>query len=417
VNGLKPVCRYLLDYLPRNGLELPLDVIDTILGENPDLHAKSQRLVDSVHRLAKLENSPRAYECLMRAILDFCDERRIAARYDTLRHLVEFTEIRVVLNNDSDGDLSLAPGDQPEPGVERPVVLPGHSNPLFMHALNELYKMCWFMASDPDQVGFHSRQSSFLSSLATSSCSEKVLVQHILGVDALCTHVPIAEKIVPAEDVIHLLRDAMEMCYEVRYKIAVYLRLRLLRRIACIYFRQSQLKEAREVIDEAKYEESNCRDADVGRADFHWLLAWITFSEILDSGDCMQRLQKEWGTIHKSIHRALDIACQLPDITLQKAYTSRIACNAACLHLQMADIVENNVTCLGEQLTASNLRSKAREFREENITKGEMAKRDSHLVSDVDDWLSNTLTVSKTRDVSNNVFVERSKWFQCMKGL
>lgn len=125
------------------------------------------------------------------------------------------------------------------------------------------------------------------------------------------------------------------MCEGIVHSFAKVLIVRLRRRIACIYFRQGMLKEARREMNEV--EGIICcmlKDCvDVGIADAYWLSAWITLFEVWDNEN---QLAEALPNIIRSATKALEIAQQLPNEELRNAYCGRIACSFACLKLVVA---------------------------------------------------------------------------------
>lgn len=125
------------------------------------------------------------------------------------------------------------------------------------------------------------------------------------------------------------------MCEDIRHTDAKVLIVRLKRRIACIYFRQDRLKEARYEIDEVEgIITSMLKDCvDVGIADAYWLLPWIKLFEVWDNESKLADASQD--ILHYA-RMALEIAQKLPNEDLHKAYSGRISCSFACLMLHLA---------------------------------------------------------------------------------
>ena len=157
----------------------------------------------------------------------------------------------------------------------------------------------------------------------------------ITVIDAVCTHVPITLRKVTSEYVVSCLRTGLDMCEDIKLSYAKVLIVRLKRRIACIYFRQGMLKEARQEIDEVEGIITGLlKDCvDVGIADAYWLMAWIRLFEVW--GDESELANASQGILHYG-GKALEIAQKLPNEDLQKAYSGRISCSFACLKLLLA---------------------------------------------------------------------------------
>ena len=385
----------LLDYLPKKGLDLPAKTLEEIRLEKND-RLKSQRLLEYIGRLAQQEESSRAYERFVEAIEEYNDTEGPRKEYDSLRDLVE-REIRRSI------DLLT---DYPLEDVIHPTPVTSHS-PLLTRS-HRLYKSFWYDSSNGTLVNFQRVRTMFLENLQEAkSCS--VRAKLILAIDATCTHVPIVLKIASTEEVVELLEEALSWCGKIMYDDAIVMKPRLLRRIACIHLREFKSVEARRKLEEAKMQVNLCSAPDVGKADFYWLLSWISFFEILENNK-IERLETEWPTIRDAIQKAMSVACRLDNL-LRKAYMSRIACNAACLYLQMAEIIEqipDRIKLMEdrEQLTPGTLRARARRFREENVTIEHMAKRDLSLALVVDKWLSRVTNDYKSeyhRDIANTV--------------
>ena len=187
-----------------------------------------------------------------------------------------------------------------------------------------IYYDTWYRSSNGDTPNICAVVLSFTHVL------DKIIVT-----DAVCNHVRITLNKSTLEDVIWWLRSGLAMCDNIKLAHAKVLVVRLKRRIACIYFRQGMLKEARQEIDEVegiiKGLLNNC--VDVGIADSYWLLAWIRLFEVWDNES---QLTDAFQDILRNAERALDIAQQLPNEDLKHAYTGRISCNVACLKLLLA---------------------------------------------------------------------------------
>ena len=382
----------LLDYLPKKGLDVPAKIIQEIRQEKND-RLKSQRLVEYVGSLAQEEGSSKAYESFVAAIQEYSDTEGPCKKCDSLRDLVE-REIRRNIDLLTDEE------------VIHPTPATRHS-PLLTRS-HRLYRSFWYESSNGTLVDFQSARARFLKNLREAkSCN--VRAKLILAIDATCTHVPIVLKKASAEEVVELLEEALSWCGKIMYDDAIVIKPRLLRRIACIHLRELKLVPARRKLEEAKMQVNLCPAPDVGKADFYWLLAWLSFFEILENNE-IDRLEAEWSTIQDAIQKAMSVACGVDDL-LQKAYTSRIACNAACLYLQMAEIIEQNPDRIKlmegrEQLTTGTLRARARRFRVENVTTQYMAERDLSLALIVDKWLScvtNDYKSENHRDIANRV--------------
>ena len=161
------------------------------------------------------------------------------------------------------------------------------------------------------------------------------IIDKVIAIDAVCTHVPIILGQVPLEDVVRWLHRGLDLCDGIRHSIAKVLIVRLKRRIACIYFRQGMLEKARKEIDEVQglihYMLKDC--VDVGIADGYWLLAWIRLYEVWHNES---QLAAALPDILYNARMALKVADQLPTEELRAAYCGRIACNSACLKLLIA---------------------------------------------------------------------------------
>ena len=157
----------------------------------------------------------------------------------------------------------------------------------------------------------------------------------IIVIDAVCTHVPITLRTATLEDAVWWLRRGIVLCDGIPHAYAKVLIVRLKRRIACIYFRERMLKEARQEIDEVimdiAFMLKGC--VDVGIADAYWLFAWITLFEVWGNESKLANASQD--ILHYA-RMALEIAQKLPNENLQKAYSGRIACSFACLKLLLA---------------------------------------------------------------------------------
>ena len=168
-------------------------------------------------------------------------------------------------------------------------------------------------------------------------CSHPLL--KIIVIDAVCTHVPITLDKATMGEVVWWLRRGIVLCEGIPHAYAKVLIVRLKRRVACIYFRQGMLKEARQEIDEVIMDITcmlkDC--VDVGIADAYWLFAWIRLFEVWENDlESLSQLDDASKVILHYAKMALEIAQKLPNENLQNAYFGRIACSFACLKLLLA---------------------------------------------------------------------------------
>lgn len=240
------------------------------------------------------------------------------------------------------------------------------------------------------------------------------LLKQVIVTDAACTHVPITLNTASLDDVVRLLQRGIVLCNGIVHAYAIVLIVRLKRRIACIYFRQHMLTEARREIDEVlmiiNVMLKDC--VDVGIADAYWLSAWIRLFEVWENDlESLTQLDASKDILrHAEI--ALEIARKLPDEHLRMAYSGRIACNLACLKLLIAS------HCSGRDARAE-LEQQATELVNQ-ISPDTLARRDQSLWCRAKLWLSLQCSqpserildriIDECRDVdkSNSVFTWRS---------
>ena len=193
-----------------------------------------------------------------------------------------------------------------------------------------MYSDIWFSSSNGDILDIRDVINQFHTNP----------VERITAIDAGCTHVPITLRKAKLEDIIGSLRTGIAMCEDIKHKDAKVLIVRLKRRIACIYFRQQMLSEARQEIDEVKGIISGMITGrkDVGIADTYWLLAWIKLYEVWGDQHALADARQD---ILYNGRMALEIAQQLEDEALRKACSGRIACSFACLKLHLASCFEH----------------------------------------------------------------------------
>ena len=221
-------------------------------------------------------------------------------------------------------------------------------------------------------------------------------VEMITVIDAVCTHVPITLRKARREDVIEWLRIGLARCENIEHSVAKILIVRLKRRIACIYFRQQMLSEARQEIDEVKgIITGMLKDCvDVGIADAYWLLAWIKLYEVWDNQHALADALQD---ILYNGRMALEIAQKLPDEALQKACSGRIACLVACLMLHLASCFKHE---------RAELVKEAKELVNE-ISQCVLAKSDWSLWCRVNLWLNRICgESSKSAHLLNHVINE-----------
>ena len=272
--------------------------------------------------------------------------------------------------------------------------------------LLRLYYDIWYRSSSGDTPDVHAVIHQF---------DARPLEELVTVIDAVCTHVPITRGRASLEDVIGWLHRGLVMCEGIIHSFAKVLIVRLRRRIACIYFRQGMLKEARREINEV--EGIICcmlKDCvDVGIADAYWLSAWITLFDVWDNES---QFVQSLPTINRNATKALEIARQLPDEELRKAYCGRIACSFACLKLVIASRSHSQEERAVLEREASDL--------VDNTAQCTLAKGDRSLWCRAKLWLISLMhgdpseripdellrIISECRgvDTSNNVFTKLS---------